>query len=195
VVAPAHAGRDPITHLVERLDGRSLFGRPLEQLDIAAFNAHARRLGVSVVVALDEDLPRLPALADNPIFARRRTELPFVLWLGPAVALPHPLESGSWRVRLDAEPSGWTSARVAYYPLWRATAGGVRLETRRGAFADLEIRAPAGTTTIELSYHPAAAEWTGIGLTAMGAIAWLLVGWRWPRRGLRGARFVEHPAN
>jgi hypothetical protein len=172
------AGRGPITRLVERLDGHALFGRPLEQLDAAEFNTHARRLGVSVVVALDEDLPRLPALADNPLFARRLTEPPFALWLGPPAALPRRLESGPWRVQADAEPNGWMSARLAYYPLWRATAAGVPLQTRRGAFGDLEVRAPSGTTTIELSYRPALVEWAGIGLTAVGAIAWLLAGRR-----------------
>ncbi len=190
------AGRGPITHLVERLDGRALFGRPLEQLDAASFNAHARRLGVSVVVALDEDLPRLSALADNPLFATRRTEPPFVIWLGPPAALPHPLESGPWRMTLEAEPGGWTPARVAYYPLWRATAAGAPLETRRGAFGDLEIRVPAGTTAIELSYRPGVVEWTGIGLTAVGAIVWLLLGWRRPptRVTLGWTRPSSHPA-
>jgi hypothetical protein len=176
------AGRGPITQLVERLDGRTLFGRPLEQLDAAAFNAHARRLGVSVVVALDEDLPRLAALADNPLFTTRRTEPPFVIWLGPPAALPHPLESGPWRIRLDAEPSGWASARVAYYPLWEATAAGVPLETRRGTAGDLEIRVPSGTTTVVLSYRAASAEWAGVGSTAVAVLAWIVVGWRSPRR-------------
>jgi hypothetical protein len=175
------AGRGPIRQLVERLDGRSLFGRPLEELDADTFNANARRLGVSVVVALDEDVPRLAALAENHVFARRRTELPFVLWLGPPVALPHPFEPGPWRVRLDAEPGGFASAHVAYYPLWHATAGGIPLETRRGDAGNLEIRTPPGPATVELSYRAGVVEWAGIGLTLLGALAWLQVGWRSPR--------------
>lgn len=172
------AGPGPIRHLVERLDGHALFGRPLEELDAAALNAHARRLGVSVVVALDEDLPRLPALTDNPVFARRRTEPPFVLWMGAPAALPQPLEPEPWRVRVDAEPGDWTSAHVAYYPLWRATAGGAPLEMRRGAAGDLEVRTPSGSSTVELTYRAGGVEWTGIGLTAAAVLAWLLVGWR-----------------
>jgi len=170
------AGRGPITGLVERLDGRSLFGRPLPDLDAATFNAHARRLGVSVVVALDEDLPRLPALADNPSFATRRSEPPFVIWLGAAAPLPQPLGSGRWRMTVEAAADGWTSAGVAYYPLWRATAASHSLPTRRGTFGDLEVRLPVGTTAIELGYRPGAAEWTGLALTASGALAWIALG-------------------
>ena len=170
------AGRGPITELVERLDGRSLFGRPLQELDAATLNAHARRLGVSAIVALDEDLPRLPALADNPTFAARRSEPPFVIWLGAPAPLPQPLGSGRWRMTVEATVDGWASAGVAYYPLWRATAAGHSLPTRRGTFGDLEVRPPAGTTAFELGYRPGAAEWTGLALTASGALAWLVLG-------------------
>ena len=176
------AGRGPITELVERLDGRALFGQPLQTLDAATFNAHARRLGVSVVVALDEDVPRLPALADNALFPARRTEPPFVIWLGAPVALPHRLESGRWRLTLAATPAGWTPALVAYYPLWRASAAGTPLETRRGTFGDLEVRTPPGTTTLDLSYRPGIAEWAGVGVTALGVLAWMLTPWRSTRR-------------
>jgi len=175
------AGRGPITQLVERLDGHVLFGGPLESLDATTFNAHARRLGVSVVVALDEDLPRLSALADNDVFPTRRSAPPFELWLGPPAALPHPLEPGPWRVHLDAAPDGWTSARVAYYPLWRASAAGAPLDTRRGAFGDLEVRVPAHTM-IDLRYRPGVAEWTGVALTALGMLGWIAAGWPCIRR-------------
>jgi hypothetical protein len=174
------AGRGPITQLVERLDGRSLFGQPLETLDAATFNAHARRLGVSVVVALDEDLPRLPALADNPVFAARRTEPPFVIWLGPPAAVPNPDESGPWRTQLDGESGGWTPIPAAYYPLWRATAAGAPLETRSGPFADLEVRKPSGRIVIELSYRPGVVEWAAVALTAVGLLVWLRLWWRLP---------------
>jgi hypothetical protein len=170
------AGRGPITELVERLDGRSLFGRPLQELDAATLNAHARRLGVSAIVALDEDLPHLAGLADNLTFATRRSEPPFVIWLGAPAPLPQPLGSGRWRMTVAAAPDGWTSAGVAYYPLWRAAAAGRSLPTRRGRFGDLEVRGPAGTTVIELGYRPGVAEWTGLALTAIGALAWLALG-------------------
>jgi hypothetical protein len=170
------AGRGPITELVERLDGRSLFGRPLPELDAATLNAHARRLGVSAIVALDEDLPHLPALVDNPSFATRRSEPPFLIWLGAVAPLPRPLGSGRWRMSVETAAGGWTSAGAAYYPLWRAAAAGHSLPTRRGTFGDLEVRLPTGTTAIELSYRPGGAEWIGLALTASGTLAWLALG-------------------
>jgi hypothetical protein len=172
------AGRGPITTLVERLDGRSLFGRALDDLDATTFDTYAGRLGVSVVVALDEDVARLPALADNPRFATRRSEPPFLLWVGTPVKLPQPLGTGRWRVTLESTAAEWTPAGVAYYPLWRATAAGAPIETRRGAYGDLEVRAPAGVTTLELTYGPGYAEWTGLALTALGVLIWLAAAWR-----------------
>jgi hypothetical protein len=172
------AGRGAITTLVERLDGHTLFGRPLATLDAPAFNRYARRLRVSAVVALDEDLPRLLALADNPDFPIGRREPPFVIWSGAAAPLPQPLGPARWRVRLDGDPGDWTSAGVAYYPLWRATALGAPLDTRRGEVGDLEVRAPAGVTAVELSYAPGAAELAGLALSALAVVGWGVLGWR-----------------
>jgi hypothetical protein len=172
------AGRAPIRELVERLDGRTLFGRPLESLDAATFNAHARRLRVSAVIALDEDLPRLAALADNPVFATRREVLPFAIWLGRPAAVPEPLGAGRWRATLDPSEGSWASAGVAYYPLWRAAAAGAPLPTRRGAFGDLEVQAPAGTTAVELTYAAGGVEWTGVALSIAATLVWLAAAWR-----------------
>ena len=166
------AGRGAITRLVERLDGVSLFGQPLESLDAAALNEHARRLRVSAIVALEDDLPRLPALADNPVFRRRRAQPPFVVWLGPPAALPERLGAGHWRVAVEAAPGGWTSAGLAYYPLWRASAGGRALDTRRGAAGELEVRAPQAGV-IELTYGPGAPEIAGLVVSALGLLLWL----------------------
>jgi hypothetical protein len=172
------AGPAPIAELVERLDGQSLFGRPLESLDAETFNDYARRLRVSVVVALDEDAPRLPALADNRLFSVERAEPPFVVWSGPAAALPHPSGPGRWRIALDAREAGWTSAGLAYYPLWRASTPAGPVETRRGALGDLEVKVPGGPVTLELSYGPGGAEWSGVALSSIGLLAWLGLAWR-----------------
>jgi hypothetical protein len=174
------AGRAPITELVERLDGRTLFGRPLESLDAATLDAYTRRLRVSVVVALDEDLPRLTALADNPRFPTRRDEPPFVIWLGAPAALPEPRSTGGWTVSVDPADGGWASTGVAYYPLWRVSAAGSPVETRRGALNDLEVRAPAGVTAVELRYRPGVVEWAGVALSAVGLVVWLGLAWRGP---------------
>jgi hypothetical protein len=169
-----HAGRGPITTLVERRDGQSLFGRPLEALDAVTLERHARRLGVSAVVALDDDLPRLGALAEHPGFPARRRESPFVIWSGRAVALPQPIASGHWRMPIEGTTGDWTPVPVAYYPLWRAAVLGQPLETRRGEYGDLEIRLPAAARAVELTYAPGAPELAGLALSAAGLAAWLL---------------------
>ena len=182
VVYGGTAGLEPITTLVERLDGVSLFGRPLQMLDPTTFNLHARRLRVSTVVALDEDLPRLAALTDNPEFPARRREPPFVVWTGHAAAVPVALGPGHWRARLPAPHDGWASAGVAYYPLWRASALGKPLATRRGAHGDLEVQAPAASAAVELSYGPALAEMTGLVVSGVGLLASVLAAGRTRRR-------------
>jgi hypothetical protein len=177
VVYRGTTGGGAITTLVERLDGESLFGRPLDALDAATLNRHARRLRVSAVVALEEDLPRLAALADNPSFPSGRREPPFVVWSGAAAALPQPVAPGRWRVALDSAPGEWAPAGLTYYPLWRATAAGAPLPTRRGALGDLEVRA-GGAAVVELSYGPGGPELAGLGLSAIALLAWLALVWR-----------------
>ncbi len=59
------AGPGPSPRLVEQLDGVSLFGRPLDGLDAETFGRYAERLGISVVVAIDEDAARLGVLEDS----------------------------------------------------------------------------------------------------------------------------------
>ena len=174
------AGGGPITTLVERLDGHALFGRPLEALDAPTFNRYARRLRVSAVVALDEDVPRLAAFGDNPEFRAQRSEPPFVIWLGRPAALPQPVAPGRWHVRLEPAADEWAPVGVAYYPLWRATAGGTPLDTRAGTLGDLEVRVPAGAGAIELSYGPGLPELAGLGLSVLGALIWVALG-RHPR--------------
>jgi hypothetical protein len=173
------SGPGAITQLVERLDGQDLFGRPLDTLDAATFNEHARRLGVSAVVALEDDLPRLAALMDNPVFRTRRVEPPFVVWLGPPVTLPEPAGPGRWRIPIEARPGAWTALPMAYYPLWRARADDRPLATRRGPLDQLEVQAAEGRI-VELTYGPGVPELLGVALTVvgvgLGAVAW------WGRR-------------
>jgi hypothetical protein len=170
------AGPGAIRELVERLDGRSLFGQPLSELDAPTFNGYARRLGVSAVVALDEDLPRLVALADNPAFATRRSEPPFVIWYGAPVSLPQSVGDGRWRTTVVSAAGGWAPVGVAYYVLWSAATGSVAVPARRGSLGELEVLVPPGSTTLELSYGPGAVEWAGVALTVLGALLWLGAG-------------------
>jgi hypothetical protein len=181
------AGRGAITTLVERLDGVSLFGRPLESLDAATLNEYARRLRVSTIVALEDDLPRLPALVDNPMFPTRRALPPFVVWTGERVLLPQASGPDRWRAIVDGAPGEWASAGVTYYPLWRASSLGRALESRRGTAGDLEVRAPA-TGAIELTYGPGAPEVVGLVVTALGMLSWIVA----PRYFTAAAPASEH---
>jgi len=176
------AGPGPITRLVEHLDGVSLFGRALDTLDPETFNRYADRLGISAVVAIDEDAARLRALDENAAFARRASPAPFLIYVRrQAVELPRAAGAGRWTIGSVADQDAWVTTRTAYYPLWRARVQGAAVETRRGSFGDLEVRlgAGAGARTIELDYGPGVPEISGIVVTAVGVIG--LVAFR--RRG------------
>src|SRR5262249_20706461 len=150
------AGPGPITRLVEQLDGVSLVGRPLETLDPETFTRYADTLGISVVVAIDEDAGRLSFLEDNRAFARRAAPEPFLISLRrDAVTLPRAAGPGRWTIALAAGPDGWVSTRTAYYPLWRARVDGVPVETRRGTDGDLQVKLdPArGMHKVDLDYR------------------------------------------
>jgi hypothetical protein len=189
------AGRGAIRELVERLDGRRLFGRELDDLDVDTFNGYADRLGIGAVVALDEDLPRLRALRDNARFTRAHSSPPFVVYTrSSAIPLPREIVPGRLRLPVDSTGEAWLSARIAYYPLWRATSDGQPIPTRRGAMGDLEVRPPRPAAPIDLAYGRGPAETTGLVVSALSLLALALV-WaptrlrrlpRSPRRGGMG---------
>jgi len=166
------AGPGPITRLVEQLDGVSLFGRALDALDAETFNRHAERLGISVVVALDEDAPHLGFLDDNRAFARGEAPEPFLLYARrEAVALPRAVAPGRWTITLTADRDPWVTTRTAYYPLWHARVDGAPMETRRGADGDLEVKLDAGgTRAVELDYGAGAPEIAGVVVTVLGLV-------------------------
>ncbi len=172
------AAPGPITTLVERLDGRSLFGRPLEALDATTLGQHVDRLGVGVIVALDEDVPRLVALSDNPDFVRTRTIGPFVLYERrvPAV-VPQRVDDIHWRLSVNAPAGEWVTARLAYYPLWRAERAGRPLEMRPGPAGDLEVKLDARTGPIDLVYTAGDLETGAAVFSGVGLLAW--IGWCW----------------
>jgi hypothetical protein len=168
-------GRGAIDTLAERLDGQALFGRPLDQLEPGAFNRLTGLLGVGAVVVLDEDVPRMRALVDNPEFARRAAIGPFVLWTRVArVGLPVELSPGHWHLAANGRPGDWVPAMVAYYPLWSAERAGQRLETRRGEAWNLEVRLGDGSGPIDLRYRAGTWEWAGVAVSAAGLAAWAI---------------------
>jgi hypothetical protein len=173
------AGRGAITRLAEQLDGRELFGRELGALDAPTFNAYAARLGVGLVVALDEDAPRLRGLDDNPVFARRPAPPPFLVYGSRGgMEIPRAIAPDRLAVTLATDRDAWVSARIAYYPLWRANAQGEPVETRRGSLGDLEVRLGPGARTVELAYGAGAPEIAGTITSAIGILACLALSWR-----------------
>jgi hypothetical protein len=171
------AGPGAITTLVERLDGRVLFGRPLEALDAGTLATYADRLGVSVIVALDEDGPRLRALEDRLDFSRRTTAGPFWIYERPTpMRLPVPAGPGRWVVMLEGET--WAPARVTYSPLWRAERQGAPLETRRGPAWDLEVRLDGIPGRVTLVYAAGIPERSGVVVSSLAAAAWIVLAWR-----------------
>ncbi len=162
------AANRPLTLLAEQLDGRSLFGRPLETLDPATFNRLAGRLGISAVVALEEDVGRSLFLSDNPLFKRQPRIGSFnVFFSGDARSEPMAIGPQRWRVAVAAGAAGWLPLPVAYSPLWVARAGAARLALRRDDLGLLEAAVPAGATSVELEHRPGVAEWAGAGLSLL----------------------------
>jgi hypothetical protein len=157
--------------LAEELDGRVLLGEPLERLNPARFAEVARRLRVSVVVALDEDAGRLGFLGGAADFRPWRRLGPFLLFVAPEPRpLPEPLSGwvAAYRVRVEAGP-GWSEPGLAWSPLWRAEGPAGPLPTRRSALGLLEVRRPPGPGPVVLRHGPGPAEWLGLGLSAMAA--------------------------
>lgn len=168
--------RATIRTLAEQLDGRSLFGRPLARLGAATLDAYADRLGVSVIIALEEDVPTLPAVAETAFFVPAAAIGPFRIYTRrSAVTLPVPDGPGRWRLAVPDAPAGtWIPAHVTDYPLWSAERGGAALETRRGPAWDLEVRLDGGTGPVWLVYRRGAAETAGAGVSALAVVLALL---------------------
>ena len=164
------AASGPITMLVERRDGVTLFGQPLEALSADEFAAHCARLEVSAVVATDEDIGRLAFLEGHHAFTAPTLIGPFRVYLTREPrSLPVPVGLQVWR--LHAPGSGaFTPTGFAYSPLMTATAGGAALLARRDGFGMLEVeRPPGGASDITLTHVPGWAEWTGALLSALSA--------------------------
>jgi hypothetical protein len=180
-----HAAGGPIETLAEELDGRTLFGRPFADLDAGTFNDVTERLGISTVLVLDEDLPARDLMAANGAFGRQPSSPPFLLYARrTATPIPQETAPGRWQVALDGRPGDWVSARVAYYPLWRADQGGQSRAVRAGRLGELEVRLGASGQPVTLTYRAGWPERAGLaisGTAALALLAWL--GWTMWNRG------------
>ena len=168
----------PITKLVEIRDGVTLFGRPLEALTAEEFAAHCQRLRVSVVIAGDEDTGRLPFLEENHVFSPPILIGPFRLYVGrDSLPLPAPIGPQSWRLQPARGSVGFTSTGFAFSPLMTAVASGRVLAVRRDAFGMLEVELPPGALgDITLTHAPGLAEWAGVLLSVLSAVALIALG-------------------
>jgi hypothetical protein len=174
-----------ITRLVEERDGETLFGRRLEDIAPDEFNRLAERLAISVVVALDEDEGRIGFLTRNPELARHPAIGPFRLFVSRR-ARPLPAVTGAEARRLDVtgHAGGWLSTPLAYSPLWQARAGDRALRTAPDDLGLLAIDAPPAITVIDLRHTPGAAEWSGVGVSALTVILLGMAG-AWARHEAR----------
>jgi hypothetical protein len=167
----------PIARLAEQLDGVTLFGKPLEDLDVATLEGVAGRFGVSAIVALEDDAPKLARLAGSSRY-RRVALPPFLLFIARDVPPTLPRRSGAgWEVTLPT--TDWSSTGIAFYPLWRADQDGGALPVRRGVHGDLEVK-PRRPGAVQLLYGPGAVELVALGASL--ATAGGLAGAAWRRR-------------
>jgi hypothetical protein len=170
LVYTGSADNRPITRLVEERDGRTLFGQPVEALDASSFERLAARLGISTVVALDEDEGRLDFLTADAAFGRPRRVGPFLVFFARHPRpLPARVAPQRWRVRAVGS-AAFVRTTFAYSPLWRAYADGNRLEVRRDDLGLLEVgRPPGGAADFELAHAPGVIEWVGLSITILTA--------------------------
>jgi hypothetical protein len=163
-----------IRTLAERLDGRTILGRPFADIDPAAFDDATARLGVSTVLVLDEDLPARDLMIRSGAFEPRPAPPPFLIYARRgATPLPREVAPDRWQVSLEGRPGDWVSARQAYYPLWRAAQGGQALEAREGRRGELEIRLAESGRPVDLTYGPGWPEDAGVAASAGAALIWL----------------------
>jgi len=171
------AANRPLTLLAEQRDGRTLFGVALPSLDVPTFDRYAARLGVSTVVAVEEDAGAGPFVDANPELRRSTRVGPFDVFVFRAPReVPAPSGPQRWRMSIPPGASGWVPLAIAYSPLWRVQAGGDRIPARRDALGLLEVMPPPGTAAVELEHRAGPAEWAGaavsvLGLAALGLLA------------------------
>lgn len=173
------AGRAAITQLAEQLDGQSLFGEPLDAMDVTRFSARAERLGIVAVVALDDDVTQLGWLAESTVFRRRIALAPFTIFARDTpVPLPGGGDTAAWRITLSGAAGAWAPVRMAYYPLWRAETDGERLEKRRGEDGILEVRLTQPQQTVTLRYAAGVPEILGVAVSTAALVGWAAAAWK-----------------
>jgi hypothetical protein len=177
-----HAGPGALTFLAEQLDGRTLFGVSLAELD-RALAAAGDRLGISTIVALEDDVPVLAPVAARAGWGRTSVA-PFEVYRrGGGVALPEPAGSDRWEFAARGAAGTWISARVASYPLWHVESRGQTRATRTGPVGDLEVRLEQNDERLTLRYAAGLPERAGFVVTLVALLGVAVAGIRRVRRG------------
>src|SRR5216683_3764751 len=144
----------------------------LAALDVETFDRRAAQLGISTVVAVEEDAGVAPFLEGNPELRRSSRIGSFNIFVfRDARAEPASIGPQRWRMSVPPGASGWAGLAIAYSPLWVARAGDARIPTRRDALGLLEVMPPAGTTVVELEHRAGVAEWAGVAVSLLSLTA------------------------
>jgi hypothetical protein len=181
LVYTGSADNRPITRLVERLDGNTLFGQPLETLTPAVYHPLAERLGISTVVALEEDRGHLPFVETNSRFSSPRQVGPFLVFaLKEKIPTPEFIGPRHLILTVRGGHVGWAPAGIAFYPHWHASDRERRepLALRADGLGMLEVNIPAGQSgKVDLVYRSGSWESVGVVLTALALLLWGGAAW------------------
>jgi hypothetical protein len=163
--------------LAERLDGQTILGQPLERLSAEAFEPFARRLRIATVVVPAADAARTGFLGER--YEKRHTAAGFAVFERRDRPWPQVERITHRRFRVLVPPTGgvWVPTGIPAYPLWSAKSRQGALETRADAWGLLEFRVPLDLWEAELVYSEGLLEWSALGLTLAGGLAW--AGWAW----------------
>lgn len=163
-----------LQHLAEELDGRTLLGKPWEQLDPTAWDALARRLRIQTVLVPAPEARRARFLGQ----AYRRVGETAGLVRYERQDRPWPVleRLTHRRYRVLVPPTGgvWVPTGIPAYPLWRVKSARGVLETRTDSWGLLEFRVPLDVFEAELVYAEGALEWASLALTGGALVAWVV---------------------
>jgi hypothetical protein len=160
--------------LAERLDGKSLLGQPWEQLPVATFDRFARRLRIGTVVVPSGEVPRARFL--GTAYAAVGEAAGFTLFQRRDRPWPRMERITRRRYRVIVSPTGgvWIPTGIPAYPLWQVKSAAGRLEMRADDWGLLEFRVPVDLFEAELVYAEGWLDWTALGVSLLGAGAWLV---------------------
>ena len=182
---------------VELEDDQQMMGIPWSEMSDATLFDAVRALNVTTIVADMDDTNARAMLDAAPHFQRFWENGYFVLYhvvdTAPAWVEAHGARASliersarRWVIQVDGAEAGATlTAKMAFYPLWRADAGGRRLAVVSNRYGMQQIGLPAGGPagspagdpfTVTLEYHEGWPEWGGLAVS-IGALAAALLLW------------------